>query len=177
MIIHPQYHPEALINDIAILILETPFRLAENVGIICLPPPGGLYRNTTTCTVSGWGKNSWKKGTYQAVLKKIDISIVPKHQCIQSLRDAKLGPQFQLHPSFLCAGDGSKDACKGDGGSPLFCQVEGKKDRYEQVGIVSWGLTCGLYKTPGVYVDLGLFIEWIDEELDRYKFNSSIYKY
>lgn len=176
VITHPLYNPQALINDIALLILDTPFKLAENVGIVCLPPPG-LRHDNTKCTTSGWGKSSRKKGTYQSILKKIDVPLVPRSKCLKSLRNARLGPQFHLHRSFICAGGGSRDACKGDGGSPLFCEVEGERGRYEQVGIVSWGLTCGVFETPGVYVNVGLFSEWIDGEMGGHGFDTNIYRY
>jgi secreted trypsin-like serine protease len=40
----------------------------------------------------------------------------------------------------MCAGgEVGKDACKGDGGSPLVCPVDGKPGHYYQAGIVAWG--------------------------------------
>lgn len=176
MIIHPDYNPQSLTNDLALLILDSHFSLTRNVGIICLTP-SPYSKTTKKCIVSGWGRNSSKKDTYQSTLKKLSIPLVPRDQCLQKLRYAALGSQFYLHRSFLCAGDGSKDACKGDGGSPLFCEVEGEQGRYEQVGIVSWGLTCGVYKTPGVYVNVGLFIKWIDAEMEKHQFHKNTYRY
>lgn len=93
--------------------------------------------------------------------------MVPRDRCQKVLRDAKLGPRFTLHKSFICAGgEANKDACKGDGGGPLICPVRGQPDKYEQVGIVSWGLTCGVRDTPGVYVNLGLYRQWIDDTIE-----------
>lgn len=89
-----------------------------------------------------------------------------------------MGQHFTLHKSFLCAGGGpNKDTCKGDGGSPLFCPIEGQRNRYQQVGVVSWGLICGKYDTPGVYVNVALFSEWIDSEMVLNRFSTSIYRY
>lgn len=164
-------------NDIALIILEAPFKLAENVGVICLPLAGTKY-DDTKCTASGWGKNNHKKGSYQSTLKKIDISIVPNKKCVRSLRNASLGQYFSLHNSFICAGGGrNKDTCKGDGGSPLFCPIEGQPNRYEQVGIVSWGLICGKYNTPGVYVNVALFRNWVDNQMLLNNFDTNIYRY
>merc|ERR1712226_688334 len=41
-----------------------------------------------------------------------------------------------------------KDACTGDGGSPLVCQ--GQSGRWTVVGLVTWGVGCAS-DVPGVY--------------------------
>ena len=48
------------------------------------------------------------------------------------------------------------DACQGDSGGPLFVPSSG-----EQVGIVSWGESCGGKTFPGVYTDIGYYYKWI----------------
>jgi plasma kallikrein len=62
-------------------------------------------------------------------LKKLELPVVPLRNCQQQLRETKLGPRFQLHNSFICAG-GEKDVdtCIGDGGSPLVCPIAGKPE-------------------------------------------------
>ena len=61
---------------------------------------------------------------------------------------------------FLCAGNvyGHIDACQGDSGGPLIC-VENSKPVIH--GIVSWGIECGKPRTPGVYVRVATFLDWI----------------
>lgn len=177
IIIHPKFHPGSLRNDIALLTLSSPFKLTGNVGIICLPPRN-LKVDIKRCVASGWGKNSFKKGTYQSVLKKITMPMVPRDKCVTVLREATLGPFFTLHGSFICAGgEPKKDTCKGDGGSPLICPILGQTGRYEQVGIVSWGLTCGVANTPGVYVNVMIFSDWIDAQMVRLNLDTDIYRY
>lgn len=175
--IHPQYHASSLRNDVALLILEKQFRLTENVVPTCLPYQGMKF-DEKRCITMGWGKNSYKRGTYQPILKKLELPIIPRDKCLKALQNARLGPFFNLHISFICAGgEANKDTCKGDGGSPLMCPIVGQPGRYQQVGIVSWGLTCGIHDTPGVYVNMAIFIDWIDFTLSVHGFEHSIYKY
>ncbi|XP_065158395.1 LOW QUALITY PROTEIN: phenoloxidase-activating factor 2-like [Atheta coriaria] len=149
---HNHYNTGTLQNDIALLFLEDEL---IKVGTICIPPPGSLLLDRQ-CTVSTWKKNG--------KLRIIEIPLVPHQKCEKMLRKTRLGKYFQLHLSFLCAGGNSfQDACDGDGGSPLICPVPGQPGRYHQVGIVSWGIGCGERDTPGVYVNVATFRNWIDE--------------
>ena len=76
-------------------------------------------------------------------------------RCQELLRATKLGTNFVLDESFNCAGGkANEDTCKGDGGSPLVCPLREDPDHYVQVGIVAWGLECGLPGVPGVYASV-----------------------
>lgn len=88
--------------------------------------------------------------------------------CQNMLRQTRLGTRFNLHKSFVCAGgEKDRDACKGDGGSPLMCPFSPGETRYYQVGIVAWGIDCGLENVPGVYANVKLFKKWIKNELEK----------
>lgn len=159
-------------------MLSHAFLLTDNVGIVCLPPRH-LHLDTKRCKTSGWGKNSLN-GQYQPLLKKLELPIVPRQKCVNTLRETtSLGPWFTLHESFLCAGgEHLRDTCRGDGGSPLICPVFGQTGRYEQVGIVSWGIKCGTVpNVPGLYVNVLLFLDWIDLEMIKLNLNIEVYKY
>ncbi|XP_053691883.1 phenoloxidase-activating factor 2-like [Sabethes cyaneus] len=164
--IHREYFIVGLYNDIALLFLEVPFNLDKGIQAVCLPPPE-LTFDEQRCLVSGWGKNGiGSRSDYQIILKKIDIPVVPRERCESLLRKTRLGTRFQLHESFICAGgEKGQDACEGDGGSPLVCPIEGSIKHYYQVGIVAWGIGCGLGKTPGVYVNVAHLRNWIDQEM------------
>ena len=87
-------------------------------------------------------------------------------KCNEMLKQTHLGDTFDLNKSFNCAGgELGKDACTGDGGSPLFCQISNRSDEYYQAGIVSWGIGCGQANVPGVYADVAQFVDWIEKTI------------
>ncbi|RZC41480.1 Trypsin domain containing protein, partial [Asbolus verrucosus] len=164
--IHPQYYSGGYHNDIALLFLEDPVELAPHINVVCLPPQDTVV-DDARCFSSGWGKDVFgKEGRRQVILKKIDLPMMPRGQCQENLRRTRLGSHFKLHQSFVCAGgEKGKDTCTGDGGGPLACPIQGYHERYFQVGIVAWGVGCGDYNVPGVYVHVAHFRKWIDEQL------------
>merc|ERR1712058_75775 len=126
-----------------------------------------VFRNGTgvRCWTAGWGKDEFS-GQFQFIQHKVDVPIVPDHKCNIALKTALnnkergVGDRFQLDPSEICAGtETGKDACTGDGGSPLVCQA--KSGRWTVVGLVTWGVGCA-EQLPGVYVRVSQFREWID---------------
>lgn len=178
VIIHPQYYAGALFNDVAILFLKSPVDLADNVDVVCLPEVTGVIDHTK-CFASGWGKDVFgQEGHYQVILKKIELPIVSRDECLNSLRETRLGKHFILDKSFICAGgENGKDTCKGDGGSPLVCPIPGQPNRFQQAGIVSWGIGCGETNTPGVYSNVAMFRHWIDEQMVYRNLDKSKYAY
>merc|ERR1711974_558223 len=80
--------------------------------------------------------------------------------CLPSCRD-QFGHHFNNGTGVRCwvAGWG-KNACTGDGGSPLVCQ--GQSGRWTVVGLVTWGVGCAS-DVPGVYARMSHFTQWIDQ--------------
>lgn len=174
VLVHPNFHLGSLRNDVALLFLMEPLVITDNVKTICLPPPD--FETTDNCIASGWGKDAYKKGRHSTVLKKVELPLVSRGECVKALRTTRLGAFYNLHRSFICAGgEEKKDTCKGDGGSPLICKVPGSSDLYVQVGIVSWGIGCG-ENVPGVYVNVAMYIRWIDKQLSSRGMDTNYYK-
>ncbi|XP_066991667.1 phenoloxidase-activating factor 2 [Anabrus simplex] len=174
--IHPDYHSGALYNDVALLLLDKPVALADNVDVVCLPEQDQVFDHSR-CFASGWGKDVFgKEGRYQVILKKVELPVVPRDTCINSLRQTRLGNYFELHESFICAGgEQGKDTCKGDGGSPLVCPSPNDQLRYQQAGIVAWGIGCGENNTPGVYANVAKLRSWIDTQMNANNLGTDSY--
>ncbi|XP_062563143.1 phenoloxidase-activating factor 2-like [Armigeres subalbatus] len=166
VIFHPNFDPELLFFDLALLITEADFFADEHIQLLCLPPQNKVF-NDDNCFTTGWGKVDFAAQSYQTILKKIEVPMVPRQNCETFLRATQLGPKFRLHDSYICAGgEEGVDSCTGDGGSPLMCPVPGFKNKYFQAGIVAWGIGCGQKDIPGVYVRVSLFTEWIKEKIN-----------
>ncbi|KAF6096416.1 serine protease 55 [Phyllostomus discolor] len=89
-----------------------------------------------------------------ADLMKVPMIIMDWEKC------SKVFPK--LTKNMLCAGyeNSSYDSCQGDSGGPLVCTT-GSDKKWYQVGIVSWGKSCGQKDTPGVYTLLENYSPWI----------------
>ena len=136
-----------------------------HINPVCLPDVTQDFSGQQRCYVTGWGKDAFKDGNYQHVLKEVRVPVVRNDICESMLQRTRLGPRFELAEGFLCAGgEEGKDACKGDGGGPLVCEVNGL---WHLAGIVSWGVGCGEYNVPGVSVKVSHYENWIKEQLLR----------
>jgi len=169
---HPQMSNTRLSNDIAILYVDRNINLNHPyVNTACLPSCDNQFdyrfNNGTgvRCYVAGWGKDE-ADGSFQFIPRKVDIPIVNDNQCQTDLRNALnrqrpgVGNNFSLHPSEICAGgEIGKDACTGDGGSPLVCQAD--SGRWTVMGLVTWGVGCAS-DVPGVYARVSHFRNWIN---------------
>lgn len=167
---NPKFDKDSLYNDGTLLFLDQPFEITKtnSINTICLPPDD-LQMTNGRCLVVGWGKGSTVDG--KRILKKVELPLVSHSKCQQQMRKTRLGRNFVLHDSFMCAGgEKDKDACKGDGGSPLMCLLPGDT-RYFQMGIVSWGIGCGSENVPGVYASVVKMKSWILEELNKKEIN------
>lgn len=178
IVMHEEFHRAALWNDVALLFLKEPFKISPAINPICLPPQDHSFNYNDDCVISGWGKNdTGRKGQYQRFLNFVGVSIVANDECQRKLKSTdRLSNNFELHESFICAGgEKGKDACKGDGGSPLICPILNHDGYFYQAGIVSWGVGCGTDGVPGVYVKVSKFRTWIDEKLSQHNFKSESY--
>ncbi|XP_076295674.1 inactive CLIP domain-containing serine protease A3 isoform X1 [Lasioglossum baleicum] len=166
IVMHPNFNSANLQNDVAVITLSgtVPISSSPNINTACFPtsePASG-----TRCWVSGWGKDAFgMNGRYQSIMKEVDVPIVMQSNCEVSLRQTRLGQFYNLNTnSFVCAGgESGKDACTGDGGSPLVCQSG--NGQWQVVGMVAWGIGCATNNVPGVYVNVYNYIGWITQQI------------
>uniref|UniRef100_A0A8C5YAL0 Vitamin K-dependent protein C n=1 Tax=Microcebus murinus TaxID=30608 RepID=A0A8C5YAL0_MICMU len=165
VLVHPNYSRSTTDNDIALLRLDRPATLSQNIVPICLPDSGLAERELTQAgqetVVTGWGyKSSREKDTKRNrtfILNFIKIPVVPRNECMQVMSS-------MISENMLCAGilGDRQDACEGDSGGPMVTSFRGT---WFLVGLVSWGEGCGLLHNYGVYTKVSRYLDWIHSHI------------
>ncbi len=175
VVVHPQFRAVAradkgagLINDVALLELETPTsaprqKLAAVSGQSAFLAPG------TTMTVIGWGLTKPRgpeakqdRKYLSEVLLRANVPVPHRNAC-----EAFLGFGGAPSESVFCAGDGKggADSCNGDSGGPIF--AKGPAGEAIQIGVVSWGDGCAVPGTYGAYATIPHFQQWIAKYVSK----------
>ena len=156
IVAHPDYDEVSMQNDLALLRLDA----ATTAETLPWATDGQLEAAGTTVTLTGWGGTSTDQDdqTFASRLQVADMPIISDAECATQLEGS-----FDAL-TMLCAGDpeddadGGIDACQGDSGGPLVA-TEPNGTRV-QVGIVSFGPTCGF--TPSAYTRVSTYVDLIE---------------
>ncbi|XP_014688689.1 brain-specific serine protease 4-like [Equus asinus] len=159
---HPVYSwKEGSRADIALVRLEHPIQFSERILPICLPDSSVHLPPNTDCWIAGWG--SVQDGVplhHPQTLQKLKVPIIDSEICSRLYWWG--AGQGAITEDMLCAGylEGERDACLGDSGGPLMCQVDGT---WLLAGIISWGEGCAERNRPGVYISLTAHRSWVQK--------------
>ena len=123
-------------NDIAVLLLQTPFEIGS-VQFARLPTPDLKLNPGTPLTVTGFGRRDADRPGASDQLIKAEVEVFPTEQ------------------------EGGVDSCQGDSGGPIG--IDRGDENYTAVGIVSYGYGCGLIEYPGVYAEVRYFLDFIEK--------------
>lgn len=145
VLVHPAYDAQATTSDVALLRLASPTSVAPIA--LSTSADEALEADGAPVTVTGWGDRTPLLGGGLLTtnrLQEVDLAVVGDDDCARSNGgfDAATG---------VCAEAFLKDSCQGDSGGPLFARSGG---RLVQVGVVSYGLGCGVPEFPGVYAEV-----------------------
>ncbi|VEN47575.1 unnamed protein product, partial [Callosobruchus maculatus] len=114
-IIHPKYRQGKKLHDIALIQLQTPVELNENIRTIKLPGVDDIFTSfdEKSAIIAGWGKMKDTDTSYSTVLRSTNVTIIPLITC-------ELSYIFSLTGDQMCSsGVSKKNICLGDAGSPL----------------------------------------------------------
>jgi secreted trypsin-like serine protease len=153
--IHPDYDPNQLSPDVALIELAKPVRGIEPIQLAGAGDDDYEIAGTQL-TVIGWGNTSTTgHANWPDELRELQVPVVSDADC-----DFAYSGGVTVETQ-LCAGDKGVDSCQGDSGSPLFATTT--SGDYVQVGVVSWGFKCAKQHFPGVYSEVNspTIREWI----------------
>lgn len=141
-------------KDIALVKLQLPLTFSGKVRPICLPFFDEELAPATPLWVVGWGSTEQNGGQMSDILLQASVQVIDSTRC-----NAEDAYQGEVTDKMLCAGvpGGGVDTCQGDSGGPLMYHSE----KWQVVGIVSWGHGCGGPTTPGVYTKVTSYLDWI----------------
>jgi trypsin len=143
--VHPAYDAQATTSDVALLRLAAPTTVAPIALATASDDP--LEADGTPVKVTGWGDRTPLVGgglLTTSRLQEVDLAVVGDDEC------GDANPGFDAATG-VCAAAFLKDSCQGDSGGPLFATSEGRR---VQLGVVSYGLGCGVPTFPGVYAEV-----------------------
>ena len=176
-IAHPQYNPDRLENDIALIKLEEPAARSRAVPLL-LGPDAELENPPARIVSTGWGQTrgtirqgdqdidivSQKPVRQEDImpdrLMQVELPLVATDECKARYRELPTS----VDQRNLCAGvpQGDKSDCHGDSGGPIVVRDNG--GQWLQIGIVSWGMPeCAVPGHPSVYTRVSAFADWLRE--------------
>jgi len=171
---NPDYNAANHDNDVALLKLADAVpRNARAVAIADAEAEARLAPTNGKAWVTGWGLLwDWHgAGIKEEEIEKIDTSLVtPPNLREAEIRILDRGPcrehyqraGMEITDNMICAGlaEGARDACQGDSGGPLVVKAP-NADVYVQVGVVSFGFSCGVPGFAGLYTRVSNYLDWI----------------
>ncbi|XP_058144988.1 serine protease 42 [Dasypus novemcinctus] len=165
VIVHPEYtHFKTTRNDIALVQLARPVNFTATIRPVCVPEETFRVQAGTTCWVAGWGLLT-EAGPLSHTLQEIDMQIIRHERCNPLLQKAMKTSRNLVLEGMVCGyKDEGMDTCQGDSGGPLVCEFN---NTWTQVGIVSWGYSCGVAGVPGVYTEVSFYKNWLVSVLSQ----------
>ncbi|NXJ73276.1 OVCH2 protein, partial [Trogon melanurus] len=163
-IIHPSFDKTAMDSDIALLQLAEPLEFNHYVRPVCLPAQEEAVQPSRVCVVTGWGAHG-EDTVKGKKLRQLEVPILVLDIC----QSYYVNLPSKVTQRMICAGfplEEGKDSCTGDSGGPLVCPSEDNSGLYTLHGITSWGLGCGRKSYPGVYTNVGSFVDWIKQNVN-----------
>jgi secreted trypsin-like serine protease len=140
---HPNFDRETLQNDISLYLLASDAPSSHRPAIVY----GGDLRVDDVLSVAGYGATA-AGARDTGVLRQAEVFV-------KALSSAPT-------PELLLAGKNGEDTCQGDSGGPAYIHLG---DRFEVVGVTSWGKGCGI---EGHYVDVRAHKEFIKDTLAKF---------
>lgn len=158
--IHPDYNSFSGDDfDIALIELDEP--APSSFRPVKLNFDDDAPKDWSIVRAAGYGQQSFFQGfPSDDFFRFVDLPVVPSTICERQYRGVT-----DITNKILCAGylkSATCSPCFGDSGGPLFAYDD---DGFEvQVGVTSAGRGCGLPGSPGLFVKISAFEDWMKNE-------------
>ncbi|XP_055529535.1 collagenase-like [Wyeomyia smithii] len=161
-IVHPDFDPIRLHNDVAVIKLPSSVPFSNEIHPVLLPSMSYAAKtfHNTKGVVSGFGRTSDASQSISNVLKFEYVRIISNADC------ATVYGTSVIQDSTMCAigwDHTNQNVCQGDSGGPLVVK---ENDNYVQIGIVSFvsnrGCSTG---DPSGYIRTASFLPWIAQQI------------
>ncbi|XP_043208971.1 venom protease-like [Amphibalanus amphitrite] len=168
-----------LFSDVALLKLDKDVSFSGVTKPLCLPETtrtDSEYERLRRSYIAGWGLTSFQ-GSSSPRMLWASVNITEHQTCQEAYRRTRAATVMDEH---ICANGndltqpgcdpgvndqsclGGVDACGGDSGGPLMLRLpRGNRQRWEAIGIISFGNGCGSPTQPGIYARVDHFLDWI----------------
>uniref|UniRef100_U5EQV5 Putative trypsin-like serine protease n=1 Tax=Corethrella appendiculata TaxID=1370023 RepID=U5EQV5_9DIPT len=126
--------------------------------------------NKLICYIIGYGSNKFG-GNSVFDLHYGHVELIGFRPCSRLLGPV-VAPPDQESGMFCAYSRHGVDACQGDSGSALICEKNNSKS-YVILGIISYGMGCGVQNIPSVYTNISYHMNYIESIINIHNYRSS----
>ncbi|XP_044268828.1 uncharacterized protein LOC123014008 [Tribolium madens] len=150
-VLHPQFNPSTLENDVGLIKFHLPITYTDYIKPVYLPTVD-LIDNLDNIAL-GWGQTSDENSGLTNQLNYVTVTTIPNDECQLSFANT-------IFKTMVCvAGNYNEGTCKGDSGSPLMTTLN---HHHWHVGISTFISTNGCETPdPSGYTRTFPYIDWI----------------
>ncbi|KXJ72441.1 hypothetical protein RP20_CCG018033 [Aedes albopictus] len=157
--VHPEFNVFTRENDVAVLRLDRPYELPSNTVDIARRRVR-VTPNNEACQFAGWGASTNAATAPVNVLQRfLPMNINDRELCNGAGMHAG-----RVLETMICAGNtaASNNAapCNGNLGTGLYCNRQ-------LVGILSFGVNCGVANNPPIFTQVRYYNRWIDQQFNN----------
>nr|ACR16006.2 serine protease 43 [Mamestra configurata] len=122
VVMHPQYTPHNLNNDIAMIMLPTSIWFSNIIQPIALPSGNDLWNQFVGnwAVAAGFGRTSDQQAGASTIVSHVNLQVITTLQCQMTF-----GSNFVVQSTLCTNGAGGVGVCGGDSGGPLVVNQNG----------------------------------------------------
>ncbi|OQV18176.1 putative Ovochymase-2 [Hypsibius exemplaris] len=162
IIVHPQFNPKNLVNNLALIKLSRPAPVQTTIAPFCYPTADATQTPpaNTVCYTLGWGRTSPTNiNSYASTVKQFTATVQPLASCRTG---AYTSSPVVVDDNSICART-SGALCYGDNGAPLVCRAADGKWHVSGINSVAFSctLTGSAAQLPSAFVRVDAHNAWV----------------